>query len=192
MSPCGSPTAISSTPSTSGTWARPISRHSPPGRALRPRPSPSCESTPSHHALARCLAAGMRQNQAALVTGYSEVRISLLQNDPAFSALVADYRNKVKSVFADLAERMNNLSLDAIEMLQDRLQDRPEDFTVPSLLDIVKTFADRTGHGPNQEVHLKMSTDLIDRPPRETFEEWQARRTKELEGPPDEGPKSIN
>jgi hypothetical protein len=148
----------------------------------------------SHHSLARCLATGMKPGQAALVTGYSPSRISILQSDPAFSALVADYQAEAKSAFADLAERMNDLSLDAIEILQERLHDTPEGFTIPVLLDIVKTFADRTGHGPNQEVHLKMSTDLIDRPPRETFEDWQARRGKELEGPggPTDAPKKLN
>jgi hypothetical protein len=149
----------------------------------------------SHHSVARCLATGMKPSQVALITGYTQVRINQLQRDQAFSALVADYQSEAKSVFADLAERMNDLSLDAIEILQERLHDSPEGFTIPVLLDLVKTFADRTGHGPNQEVHLKMSTDLIDRPPRETYEDWQSRRTKELTAPTgDVGdePKKLN
>ena len=137
----------------------------------------------SHHSVARCLATGMKSAQVALVTGYTVARIYQLQQDQAFQALVADYQTEAKSVFADLAERMNDLSLDAIEILQERLHDSPGEFTIPVLLDVVKAFADRTGHGPNQEVHLKMSTDLIDRPPRETFEDWQSRRNKELEPP---------
>lgn len=143
----------------------------------------------SHHSLARCLATGMKPQQAALVTGYSPGRISALQGDAAFCALVADYQAEAKSIFADLAERMNDLSLDAIEIIQERLHDSPEGFTIPVLLDLVKAFADRTGHGPNQEVHLKMSTDLIDRPPRETFEQWKARRETELGG---DEPKKLN
>jgi hypothetical protein len=134
----------------------------------------------SHHSLARCLAAGMKPAQAALVTGYSPGRINDLQKDPAFQALVADYSAEARSIFADLAERMANISLDAIELLQERLHDDPKGFTVPLLLDIVKAFADRTGHGPGQEVHIKMDRDFIDRPPRETFEEWAERRSREL------------
>lgn len=134
----------------------------------------------SHHSLARCLATGMKHTQAALVTGYSAGRIAQLVNDPAFTALVADYRREAKSVFADLAERMNEISLDAIEILHERIQDDPGALTIPMLMDIIKSFADRTGHGPGQEVHLKMSPDLIDRPPRETYEQWQARRAEEL------------
>ena len=137
----------------------------------------------SHHSLARCLATGMKPAQAALVTGYALGRIQGLLVDPAFTALVEDYRNEAKSIFADLAERMNDMSLDAIELLQERLHESPESFTVPMLLDVVKAFADRTGHGPNQEVNLKVSTDLVDRPPRETFEEWEARRKRALEAP---------
>jgi hypothetical protein len=143
----------------------------------------------SHHALARCLAAGMRSSQAALVTGYDGPRISFLQNDPTFIELVREYRDEVKSVFADLAERMNNLSLDAIELLQARLHDAPETFDAGALLDMIKVFADRTGHGPNQQVTLSVSTDAIDRPPRETYEQWQARRTVELGS---EEPKKLN
>lgn len=140
----------------------------------------------SHHSLARCLASGMRPSQAGLVTGYTPSRISILQRDAAFQALCAEYRAEAKSVFADLAERMNDLSLDAIELLQERLHETPEGFTIPVLLDLVRTFADRTGHGPNSEISLKVSTDLIDRPPRESFEEWKTRREAEIQQGPTE------
>jgi hypothetical protein len=126
----------------------------------------------------------MKPSQAALVTGYDAARISVLQSDPAFTALVADYQNESKAIFADLAERMNNMSLDAIELLQARLHESPQEFTPGMLLDVIKTFADRTGHGPGQDVNVKMSMDLVDRPPRESFEDWEARRARELgQGP---------
>lgn len=134
----------------------------------------------SHHSLAKCLASGMKQSQAALVTGYSQSRISILQNDQAFQALVAEYKDEAKSIFADMTERMADLSLDAMELLQERLHEAPQDFSVPMLLDVVKAFADRTGHGPGQEVHLKVDRDFIDRPPRETHDEWTERRKREL------------
>lgn len=144
------------------------------------KPAPLKRIRSSHHALARCLASGMKPGQAALVTGYDGARISVLQGDPAFAALVDDYRREAREVFADMAERMSNLSLDAIEILQERLHEAPEGFTIPILLDLIKSFADRTGHGPGQEVKLTMNRDTIDRPPRETFDEWQERRKKEL------------
>jgi hypothetical protein len=134
----------------------------------------------SHHALARCLASGMKASQAAQVSGYTQNRISILQDDPTFAALVAEYRAEAKEIFADLNERMNNLSLDAIEELHERLLEAPEAFSIAMLLDVVKAFADRTGHGPGQEVKLTVAPSLIDRPPKETYEEWQARRAREL------------
>ena len=155
-----------------------IEAASAPREAMPPRSLVRIHA--SHHALARCLAVGMKSNQAALITGYSAGRISQLQNDPAFQALCAEYRAEAKTVVGDITERMTNMSLDALELLQERMQDAPESFSIPTLLDLVKTFADRTGHGPNQEVHLKFDPNFVDRPPRETFEEWEARRNKEL------------
>jgi len=134
----------------------------------------------SHHSLARCMAMGIKDSQISLITGYSPSRISILKNDPAFTALVADYRAEAKAIFADLGERMADISLDAIELLHERLQAKPEEFSVPMLLDVIKAFADRTGHGPGQEITMKVSKDFIDRPPKESFEEWEARRAKEL------------
>lgn len=137
----------------------------------------------SHHALAKCLASGMKAEQASLVTGYSVQRVSTLLCDRSFKELVAGYRLEAKEIFADLAERMQNMSLDAIEVLQERLHEKPEDFSVGMLLDVIKGFADRTGFGPNQDVRLTVqSNDLIDRPPRETHEEWEKRRLRELNG----------
>jgi uncharacterized protein YdbL (DUF1318 family) len=138
----------------------------------------------SHHALARCLASGMKASEASLITGYSQGRISILQKDATFAALVRDYSDEAKATFADLAERMSGLSLDAIEILHERLHANPETFSIPVLLDVVKTLADRTGHGPGQEVHLKVDRDFIDRPPRESAEEWKSRRARELAAPP--------
>jgi hypothetical protein len=134
----------------------------------------------SHHSLARCLASGIKPVQAALVTGYSQTRISLLLRDPTFAGLVEDYKREAREIFADLNERMVNLSLDAIEELQDRLADAPEGFSTGMLLDMVKACADRTGHGPGQEVKLSVSPSMIDRPPKESYEEWQKRRAREL------------
>jgi hypothetical protein len=137
----------------------------------------------SHHALARCLASGMRQNQVALVTGYTQARISTLMQDDAFKALVNDYQSEAKGAYADLAERMAGVSFDAIEVLHDRLQDNPEGFSIGMLFDIVRGFADRTGYGPGQDVNVRVSAEMIDRPPRESAEEWEKRRMLETAPP---------
>ena len=122
----------------------------------------------------------MTAPQASLVTGYGYQRIYMLQRDPSFIALVQEYKLEAKEIFADLNERMTNISLDAIEELQALPDSAPEGFSISMLLDVVKTFADRTGHGPGQEVKLSVSASMIDRPPQETYEEWQKRRAREL------------
>lgn len=135
----------------------------------------------THHALAKCLASGMKQTQASLVTGYTPTRIGQLMRDPSFAALVEDYKAEAQSIFADMTERMANITFDMLAEIQERFDAEPEKFTIPQMLDIVKTFADRTGHGPNSEVNLNVRTgDIIDRPPKETYEEWTERREKEL------------
>jgi len=146
------------------------------------RPSALKRISASHHSLAKCLASGMKPMQASLVTGYDLARISILQSDPTFQELVRDYREETKSWAADLAARMSDLSLDAMEELQRRLHEAPESFSIQTLLETVRTFADRTGHGPGSEVNLRLTpADLIDRPPRETHDEWTQRRQRELE-----------
>lgn len=135
----------------------------------------------SHHSVARCLAMGLRENHVALVTGYSPGRIQQLKKDPTFCGLMEDYKREAKSVFGDIGERMADISLDAIEVLHERLQNNPQDFSIPMLLDVVKAFADRTGHGPGQEITMRVDRDYIDRPPRESFEEWEKRRKAELD-----------
>lgn len=154
----------------------------PPSEPPPPAPANTLKRIhASHHSVARCLAMGMKNTQVALVTGYTAARVSQLQQDPTFQALVQDYRNEAKGVFADLSERMADVSLDAIELLHERLHENPETFSAPMLLDVIKSFADRTGHGPGQEVTLKVNADFIDRPPRESFEDWENRRKKELD-----------
>jgi len=133
----------------------------------------------SHHALARILATGIKENQAALVTGYSVGRVRDLIKDPTFQKLIQDYQTDAKDILTDMTERMMNVSFDALEELHERLRDAPEDFTIPALLEVVKTFADRTGHGPGAKLEHSFNDSTIDRPPTETYEQWRDRKKKE-------------
>jgi hypothetical protein len=150
----------------------------PAGQVVRPVTLARLHS--SHHAVAKCLALGMKDVQTAAVTGYTTNRISALKRDDLFKALVAEYTDEAKSFAGDMVQRMANVSMDALELLHDRLLEKPEEFSVGMLLDVVKALADRTGHGPNQQVNLNLSVNSVDRPPRETAEEWNARRAREL------------
>jgi hypothetical protein len=102
-----------------------------------------------HHRLARALAEGMERGQAGLICGYVPSRVSILQADPAFQNLVGFYREQVNEVFIDLQERLKDVASTAAAILQDRLEDAPDDFATTELGALVKLGADRTGHGPS-------------------------------------------
>ena len=135
----------------------------------------------SHHALARCLASGMPPVQAALVTGYSLQRVYHFQSqDINFQELIQHYRSLKDEVYADLHERMATLSLEAEAELRERLHDSPEAFSPGMLLEIVKTLADRTGHGSSSKsTVLNVNVDLAGRLER------ARERTKTIEHAPD-------
>lgn len=108
-----------------------------------------------HHSLARALAAGMKDGQAAIITGYCVSRISTLKVDPAFQGLLDFYRSNLDSTYADLHERMATLSLDAVNRLQELMEEDPDSLSPSLTLDIVKALADRTGHGPVSKSEVK-------------------------------------
>ena len=116
--------------------------------------------TDSHHALARCIAEGMSHVEASAITGYTPSRISVLLDSPLFAELVAHYRGNKNAALADLHERMLTIGLVAAEELKSRLEDEPEKIGTPTLIEALKTLADRTGHGPQTKttnVNLNVS-----------------------------------
>lgn len=115
------------------------------------KPRPLTKLRDSHHWLARKLASGSRPVEASMVTGYSPSRISILQADPTFQQLLQHYRENTDEIYADVHERMSSLSLEALEELRERLHEEPETLSPLTLLEIVKTLADRTGYGPSSK-----------------------------------------
>jgi len=106
----------------------------------------------AHHQLARLLATGMSQVNAAKVTGFCKVRISQLANDPAFQELMVHYQKAEIEHHADVTQVLASLSIDALSIIQERLLDNPEDLSNKILLEISKMGLDRTGHGPKSTV----------------------------------------
>lgn len=114
-----------------------------------------------HHALARCLAAGMGNTEASAITGYSPSRISILKGDPGFAALVEDYKSMQTAVSADFVTRAQTLSLTVVERLQEVVEDEETSISPATLLEIGKFAADRTGNAPVQKnVNLNVNADL--------------------------------
>lgn len=92
----------------------------------------------THHSLAQVLAKGHTNEEAALITGYSPSRISILRSDPAFAELLSHYQVMREQVFVDVLDRMKVLGLSTLEELQSRLEQRPEGFTARELMEMTE------------------------------------------------------
>lgn len=120
----------------------------------------------SHHALARCVAEGKSDVESSAITGYAPSTISSLKKDPAFSELVAHYTLQIEGLFLDVHERLKNLGLTSIEILQERMNDAPGDFKIRELLEVAQLSFDRAGFGPSSKVthtHAHFSLDQLKR-----------------------------
>lgn len=119
-----------------------------------------------HHALARCLASGMSEGDAAITCGYVLSRVSILKGDPAFEELLAFYRQDVQGKYLDMHGVLAGLSLDAAMELRERLEaDAQADektISVGQLVELTKLGADRTGFGP-QSSQINVNVDLASR-----------------------------
>jgi len=97
-----------------------------------------------HHHLARLLAAGSSQVEAAAITGYGQSTISILQQDPAFQELMDYYTSQKKEIFLDVQQRLAAVGMQALEEIADRLEDEPSKVSMPQLESLVKTAFDRS------------------------------------------------
>ena len=101
--------------------------------------APSVQSLrASHHQLAQVLAQGTSEGEAALITGYSLSRISVLKTDPTFSELLAHYQHNRELVFADVLERMKVLGLSSLDELQERLEQEPGAWSRRELMELAE------------------------------------------------------
>lgn len=119
-----------------------------------------------HHRLAQCLAEGIPPGEAGIICGYAGSRVSVLQTDAAFRELVAFYTAQRQEAFAQTGEKLAVLAATAIDILQDRLEDTPDEFNPSQLLAVVQTAADRSGHGPSstqRNVSIAITGEDLDR-----------------------------
>lgn len=119
-----------------------------------------------HHRLARLCAAGLRNEEIVVRSGYSYNRLATIRKDPAFIELVASYRDKVDAAFEREAEtwmeQATSNMLTAERMLAERLEIHDEEGTLPSireLMSIRSDSADRLGYG-KKATNLNVNVDL--------------------------------
>lgn len=117
-----------------------------------------------HHALARCLAGGMSNAEASIITGYDPSRISILKNNQRFKDLVEDYKSIGSGITADFVERTTLLSVTAVNLLQEAMENEEKPLSPAQLLEVAKFAADRTGNGPSTKTqNVNVNVNLGDR-----------------------------
>lgn len=118
-----------------------------------------------HRNLARLLAMGKPAWECAIITGYTESRISILKSDPAMQNLIKHYSEEKDIVYVQAHEKMAQVASTALDVLQDRLED-PEHVAKMSdgqLLQIVEVAADRSGMGPSSKSEVNVNVNIADR-----------------------------
>ena len=124
-----------------------------------------------HHALARSMAAGMGQTEAAYQHAYTPTRVGQMMRDTSFMELVEHYRAVPDAMYADLHERLSGMSIDAADEISRRMEedaDRDEGvdpkISLGQLREIMVVAADRTGFGPaTKSTHLHIHANLAEK-----------------------------
>ena len=115
----------------------------------------------NHHNLAKLLASGMPEGEAAIVCGYSISRVSILKADPAFQELLHFYAAKKDALFQDVMGMVSGLAVDAILEVRERLESDPGRVSTKDLLELLNTSLDRLGYKPaERHVHVHTSTTI--------------------------------
>jgi len=115
-----------------------------------------------HHQAARMLAAGARPAEVARTTGMHPNRLYILQDDPAFAGLVEHYAEQEHQIWVDARQRAAMLGVTAMEELQDRVLENPENLTNKQLLEIAQAALSHGGYPSTQRVEESKSVDISD------------------------------
>jgi len=110
-----------------------------------------------HHRIAKMLAKGVDHATIAEQTGMTIQRVTVLACDPSMAELVAHYGDHGVEIVIDMHEQYRATTGIALEELQDRLEEQPEEFTAMQLLDVVERLGDRCGMGPKSSLDAKVA-----------------------------------
>lgn len=98
----------------------------------------------THHRLARMVALGQKGVDISQLAGFSQSRLSILSNDPAFQELVEFYKTQVDEIFADAAEEIADMGMDYMRELYNRFEQDPESFSKKELYEFGSGHLNRT------------------------------------------------
>jgi hypothetical protein len=98
-----------------------------------------------HHQLAQLLAAGTSAVDAAFITGKSTGTIGLLLKDPSFNELLSYYTEQQKGRDLNVYDKLVTIGALASEILQERLEEKPETFSNNELKNLLELAAPKSG-----------------------------------------------
>lgn len=124
------------------------------------KPSSLRRLSSRHHTLARLIAEGMKQSEAAIAAGYTPQNAVILMKDQSFLELVESYRNDIRARFLDMQSALAGVAIDAVETLRERLEADPDKVTNATLIEIAKLGADRSGFGPTTKTEQKIDGNI--------------------------------
>lgn len=126
------------------------------------KPIPSVKRLSDRHKnLARLLASGKSEWEAALICGYTGSYVSILKTDPAFQELLKLYGEEKDIVWRTAAEMIAGMSVDALEILAEKMENEPEKFSINQILEVNKFLNDRSGNGPQtQSTNVNVNIDV--------------------------------
>lgn len=110
-----------------------------------------------HHKLARALAEGMPEIEAAIHCDYSLSRVSILKSDPAFMELIQFYMQRVNVQYEEFHAKLATLGDTAVSVLIERVEDDPDAIETSELRKLAEFASDRTGYGPTKNVDANVT-----------------------------------
>ena len=108
-----------------------------------------------HKEIARRLVAGDRQCDIARDLGMTESRLSIIANSPEFKIQLDDLSAKADVEAADVAERLQRLSSQAVGVLEDVLAANKTPFNESLKVKVAESVLDRTGFGKESKISSK-------------------------------------
>jgi hypothetical protein len=115
-----------------------------------------------HHQLAQLLAAGTSAVDASFITGRSVANIKLLLKDPSFLELLEYYKEQQKGRDLNVYDKLITVGALAGEILQERLEERPEAFSNGELKNLLELAAPKSGgQSSTANVGLNVAINFI-------------------------------
>jgi hypothetical protein len=116
----------------------------------------------AHHQLAQLIAAGTSAVDASFITGRTVGNIKLLLKDPSFLELLEYYKEQQKARDLNVYDKLITIGAMASEILQERLEERPEAFSNNELKNLLELAAPKSGGQSNPaNVGLNVAINFI-------------------------------